>query len=224
MARRDDENPRTPTPPNELRDDHADLERLAQPDGVGKQHPRPQPRRIQGLAHRPELVAQRIREHLLGDVQRRRMHGHRRLTQRGFQPQLRMTQPLRPVELGHDLRRIGHHDLIERSEKRRRGIANEIGHATNRQPETVSRLRNVRHQPGFISDDNRHTRGKLVESVRGGVRAHADRDYSGPKGQGPRLAGEPAGRGRSRGGRGKREGLGVNRASPPRPALTPRAP
>ena len=46
MPRSHHENPRTPTAANQLRDDHSDLEGLAQADGVGKQNPCAKPLRI----------------------------------------------------------------------------------------------------------------------------------------------------------------------------------
>jgi hypothetical protein len=53
-------NPLAAASTNQLRQDHPDLQRLAETDGVGQQDARSELVRIERLAHRGQLVGQRI--------------------------------------------------------------------------------------------------------------------------------------------------------------------
>ncbi len=60
----DDEDPLAAAAADQLGEDHADLEGLAEPDGVGQQDPGPQVVRVERLAHGGLLVDQRIGQRL----------------------------------------------------------------------------------------------------------------------------------------------------------------
>ena len=64
VPRRDDEDPLAAAAPDQLGEDHADLERLAEADRVGEQDARPEVRRVERLADGGLLVGERVGEHV----------------------------------------------------------------------------------------------------------------------------------------------------------------
>ena len=100
---RDDQDPLAAPAPDQLGQDHADLQRLAEPDRVGEQDARAQVRLVQRLADGGLLVAERVGEHVDADCEGGAVERDRGLAQRRLEP-----QPGPPV-----VRRVvGHHGRL----------------------------------------------------------------------------------------------------------------
>lgn len=84
---RDDEDALSPAAADELRQDHADLQRLAQTDGIREQNARADALIGERRLHGGELIIQRVRQHLRGYLQLLLVQRHRCAAQRGLQPQ-----------------------------------------------------------------------------------------------------------------------------------------
>ena len=93
VARRDDEDPLAAAASDQLGEDHADLERLAEADRVGEQDPRAQVVGVERLADGGLLVGQRVEQALGGDGQARVGQRHGGLAQRRLEPQPRLRNP-----------------------------------------------------------------------------------------------------------------------------------
>ena len=70
VTRGDHEDPLAAAAADELGEDHPDLERLAEPDGVGEQDAGAEVLGVEGLAHGVELVGQRVGQALGRDGER----------------------------------------------------------------------------------------------------------------------------------------------------------
>ena len=127
VAGRDDEDPLAPAAAHELGQDHADLQGLAQTDGVRQQDARAQVLRVQRLAHRGELVGQRIGQDVADDGQVRGARRQRRLAQRRLQPQAR--EPVADGGVGDDAgaARVHRDDAVDAGGELRRGVPDQLG-------------------------------------------------------------------------------------------------
>lgn len=110
---RDDQDAFTTATSHQLRQDHADLQRLAQPDSVGEQDTRADVLRVERLGDRRPLVSQGIGEHVGRDGQVLVPVRNWRLSDQCLQPQSGVAVARRAVGDHFRFLRILHLDLVE---------------------------------------------------------------------------------------------------------------
>ena len=157
---RDDQDPLAAAAPDQLGQDHADLERLAKPHRVGEQDARAQVRLVEGLAHGGLLVAERVGEHVDADREGGPVERHRGLAQRRLEP-----QPGAPVVrrvVGHHARlggvehaQVGVEALVEAGG----GVPDQLRQALAAQQPPVGGVLDAGDQPFLVPHDDHRARG-----------------------------------------------------------------
>ena len=83
---RDDQDSFSAAALDQLAEDHPDLERLAQADGVRDQDARADVATVQRLGNRDPLVVEAVGEHARGDAEPGVIEGCRRFAESGLEP------------------------------------------------------------------------------------------------------------------------------------------
>ena len=137
---------------NQLGEDHADLESLAQADGIGDEDTGAEVVVGKRLAYGGELVIQRIHEHLIRHRELLLVEGHRGLAQGGLQPQARGA--IAGGAVRDDLHPGGIKDLhvIDGGVEARRGVAHVIRQTANLEQVPVHGLGDAGDQPQLVAD------------------------------------------------------------------------
>ena len=131
VLRGDDENAFATPAADQLREDHADLERLAQAHGIGDEDTWTQVVVAKRLAHCRKLIVEWIHQHALRHREAILVERYRRLTQRGLEPQAR--RAVTGGVVGDDLYLGGieHLHVVERGVETCRGVTDVIRQATD---------------------------------------------------------------------------------------------
>ena len=152
MPRADDEDAAAATPPDQLREDHPDLEGLPEPHRVRDQQARADPLRIQRPLHGLALVGQVISQHLGGDGELGVVHGDRGLAERRLDPQAGAAVPRGGVgDDGRVLRVLGC-DRVEGGVEGGGGVLDEVAHAADGVERAVGGVLHRGDQPGLVAD------------------------------------------------------------------------
>lgn len=154
----DDEDAISPSAADELGEDHADLEGLAQAHGVREEDPWAEVGGVQGLADRVLLVAQRVREHLGGDGELVGVQGDGGLAERGLEPEAGGAVTRGRVPDHARLRRVVRLDPVQVLVERGRGVTDQLGEALDRQECAVLGVLHPRDQPLLVPDHHHRTR------------------------------------------------------------------
>lgn len=169
MAGSDDQDPIPATPAHQLCQDHADLQGLAQADGISEQNTGPEIIRAQGLAHCAQLILQGVGQHIPHHRQLPARRGQRRLAERGLQPQAREAMADRGV--GDNLRaaRIHRLDAVDARTELRSRVAHQLGQALDGHQRPIAGGGDLGHQPILVPYPHHGARGDINRD-RGGAR------------------------------------------------------
>ena len=152
VLRGDDEDTFTPATPDQLREDHADLQGLTQSHRVRQENTGAHVRRVQRPVYRRQLVVQWISEHAGGDFQLLLVHRHRSLPQSGLDPQSGAPVTRGDVGRDGDLRRIEDLDIVQGSEEGGGRVPDIVGDTTYPDTVAVGGTGDTGDQPLFVAD------------------------------------------------------------------------
>ena len=162
VARGHHEDPLTPAAPDQLGQDHADLQGLAQSDGVGQQDPGTQGRGIEGLRNGALLIPQGIGEHAGRDRQGSIAQRDRGLTQHRLKPQPGTPVSGRVVGPDPGLPRITDLDGIERGIEHRLLAAYQLREPRRADHRAIAGLLHLGDEPFLIADHHDHPRSEYI--------------------------------------------------------------
>ena len=152
MARADDEDPPAAAATDQLREDHADLESLAQAHRIRDQQARTDPLRVQGHLDGLALVREIIGEHLRGDGELGVVDRDRGLTQRRLDPETGAA--VAGGGVGDDGRILGvlRRDRVESGVEGGGGVLDEVAHAADGVEGAVRGVLHGGDEPGLVTD------------------------------------------------------------------------
>ena len=167
VAGGDDEDAVTTSAADELRQDHADFERLAQAHGVGEEDARPKVRRVESLADGRQLVLEGVGQHAGRDREGRAVERDGRLAQRRLQPQAGAAVVMGVVGDEGGLGGVEDLDGVEAGVEGGGAVADEIRQALDANQPTVPGVLDAGDQPLLIADHNNGAGGDV--EVRSGA-------------------------------------------------------
>ncbi len=151
VAGGDDQDALAPAPADQLRQDQADLEGLAQADGVGDQEAGAEPG--EGLVHGPVLVVERVEELIVRHGQPGLGHRHRGAADQGLEVEAGRAELGRRVGDEDRLLRLQRLDPVEVGEERGLGVTDQGRHADAADQQPVGRgLLHLVDQPLLVAD------------------------------------------------------------------------
>ncbi|MPM63295.1 hypothetical protein SDC9_110175 [bioreactor metagenome] len=159
MARADDEDPVAAAAADQLGEDHADLESLAQTDRVGEQDAGSEVVWAECLADGGSLVGEGVGEHLGGDDELVVAERDWGLAERRLEPQLGAAVAGGTVRGERGLRRIEDLDVVERLVEARGGALDQRAEALDVEELPVVGLVDGGDQPLLVADHHRDTWG-----------------------------------------------------------------
>lgn len=153
VLRRHDEDAVASAPSDQFREDHADLDGLAQTHRVREQDARPQFVRVEGLRDRLELVVKGAGETAPCCLEARVRHRDRRLAQHRFEPQSASPESIRRIGDHSDRSRIDLVDAVESCREDGGGLADQLGQARDVDERAVRPWLDRRNEPLLVPDD-----------------------------------------------------------------------
>ena len=165
VAGANDQDALTASASDQLRQDHADLERLAQPDRVGQQQPGPDRFGTQRPPDGRMLVLQRVCEGVHGYRQAIVRQRQRRLADGGFEPETCVPVAGRGIRAERGAARVQRLDGVEGRVEGRRCAADQVAQPLHGEQLPIVRGAHLRDQPLLIAHDDDGSGGQIQGGV-----------------------------------------------------------